>query len=150
MYVLYKSLTLQTKGCDMEQYIPKGRTKEEIKVREQLIKDFYAQWISEHPDKKVFNLDLGRYVCVKFLSINETYEKAARNYESTLAVFQLTEILQKAKLVEELPTKRNTRNQKQFEKLLVMQYKNIKLIIGIQRSNQDLVQYCITVPHLSK
>ena len=35
--------------------IPTGRTKEDIKVREKLIKDFYAQWIVAHPDKKVWN-----------------------------------------------------------------------------------------------
>ena len=75
----------------MAQDVPTGRTKEEIKVREQLIKDFYAWWIAEHPDKKIFNHSLGRYICVKFLSINETYEKAARSYESTLAVLRLTE-----------------------------------------------------------
>ncbi len=92
---------------------------------------------------------LGKYICVKFLSINETYEKAARSYESTLAVFRLTEILQNATLVGELPAKRKTRNQKQFEKLLVMQYENIKLTVGLQRSNQDLVQYCITIPQTS-
>ena len=39
--------------------IPKGRTKEDIKAREKLIKDFYAQWISEHPDKKVVFLAVG-------------------------------------------------------------------------------------------
>ena len=132
----------------MNQVIPKGRTKENIKIREQLIKDFYARWISEHPDKKVFNTALGRNICVKFLSINETYEKAARSYDSTLAVFSLTEILQNAMFVEELPAKRNTRNQKQFEKLLVMRYGNIKLTVGLQRSNQDLVQYCITVSQI--
>ena len=134
----------------MIQDIPVGRTKEEIKAREQIIKDFYAQWIAEHPDKKVFNITLGKHICVKFLSINETYEKASRSYESTLAVFRLTEILEKATFVEELPAKRNTRNQKQFEKLLVMRYENIKLTVGLQRSNQDLVQYCITVPQLHK
>ena len=32
--------------------IPKGRTKDDIKVREKLIKDFYAHWISEHPAKR--------------------------------------------------------------------------------------------------
>lgn len=89
------------------------------------------------------------YIFVKFLSINETYEKASRCYESTLAVFKLTEILKNATLIEELPAKRNTRNQKQFKKLLVMQYENIKLTVGLQRSNQDLVQYCITVPQIS-
>ena len=130
--------------------IPIGRTKEEIKTREKIIKDFYAKWIIEHPEKKVFNVSLAKYICVKFLSINETYEKAARNCESTMAVFRLTEILQNANFVEELPAKRNTRNQKQFEKLLVMQYQNVKLTVGLQRSNQDLVQYCITVPQVSK
>ena len=130
--------------------IPIGRTKEEIKTREKIIKDFYAKWITEHPEKKVFNVSLAKYICVKFLSINETYEKAARNCESTMAVFRLTEILQNANFVEELPAKRNTRNQKQFEKLLVMQYQNVKLTVGLQRSNQDLVQYCITVPQVSK
>ena len=132
----------------MTHNIPIGRTKEEIKAREQIIKDFYAQWIAAHPDKKVLNTALGKYICVKFLSINETYEKASRSYESTMAVFRLTEILQNATLVEELPAKQKTRNQKQFEKLLVMQYENIKLTVGLQRSNQDLVQYCITVPQL--
>ena len=130
--------------------IPIGRTKEEIKTRQKIIKDFYAKWIAEHPEKKVFNVSLAKYICVKFLSINETYEKAARSYESTMAVFRLTEILQNANFVEELPAKRNTRNQKQFEKLLVMQYQNVKLTVGLQRSNQDLVQYCITVPQVSK
>ena len=96
----------------------------------------------------MFNTALGRNICVKFLSIIETYEKAARSYDSTLAVFSLTEILQNAMFVEELPAKRNTRNQKQFEKLLVMRYGNIKLTVGLQRSNQDLVQYCITVPQI--
>ncbi len=131
---------------EMTQEIPKGRTKEEIRIREQIIKDFYAKWIAEHPDKKVFNAVLGKNICVKFLSVNETYEKASRSYESTLAIFRLTEILQNAMFIEELPAKRNTRNQKQFEKILVMQFENIKLTVGLQRSNQDLVQYCITVP----
>ena len=142
----YYYLFMETK---MTQMIPLGRSKEDIKVREQIIKDFYANWIAEHPNKKVLNIALGKYICVKFLSINETYEKASRSYESTLAVLKLTEILKNATLIEELPAKRNTRNQKQFEKLLVMQYENIKLTVGLQRSNQDLVQYCITVPQIS-
>ena len=130
--------------------IPQGRTKEDIKAREKIIKDFYAKWIAEHPTKQIHNRSLGRVINVKFLSINETYEKAARSYESTLAVLRLSEVLQNAVLVGEQPAKRNTRNQKQFEKLLVMQYGNIKLTVGLQRSNQDLVQYCITVPQQPK
>ena len=42
--------------CPMENNgitIPAGTRKEDIKVREKIIKDFYAKWISEHPDKKI-------------------------------------------------------------------------------------------------
>lgn len=53
-----------------EQIIPRGFTKEKIKVREKIIKDFYATWCAENPEKKVWNNDLGDYINVKFLSIN--------------------------------------------------------------------------------
>ena len=106
--------------------IPAGHTKEDIKAREKLIKDFYAQWIAEHPEKKIWNRSLGAFINVKFLSINETYEKASRSYESTLAVFRLTEILEGAVKTGEQPAKRNTRNQKQFEKLLIMKYGDVE------------------------
>ncbi len=126
--------------------IPIGHTKEEIKIREKLIKDFYARWIFEHPDKKIWNKALGKFIHVKFLSINETYEKASRNHESTMAVFLLSEILENAILVDTKTAKRNTKNQKQFDVLLTMQYHGIKLTVGRQKSSQELVQYCITVP----
>ena len=126
--------------------IPKGRTKDEIKAREKLIKDFYSQWISENPEKKIWNNNLGAFIHVKFLSINETYEKAARNYESTLAVFRLTEILEKAVIIGEKATNRMTRNQKQFDKLIILKHGEVKLTVGLQHSTQEMVQYCITVP----
>ncbi len=128
--------------------IPIGRTKEDIKAREKVIKDFYAQWISENPEKKVFNIHLNQYIHVKFLSINETYEKAARNIESTLAVLRLNEILHNAVMIpnSERPAKKGVKNQKQFDKMFIMQFENIKLTVGLQRSNQELVQYCISVP----
>ena len=116
------------------------------KVFEKLIKDFYAQWISSHPEKKIWNKALENHIHVKFLSINETYEKASRSYESTMAVFKLTEILENATFVSEKPAKRNTKNQKIFEVLITMQYDKIKLTVGRQRSTQELVQYCITAP----
>ena len=73
--------------------IPTGNNREDIKQRDKLIKDFYARWIAEHPDKKMWNEDLRDYIFVKYLSINETAEKAARKYESTLAVMRLSELL---------------------------------------------------------
>jgi len=126
--------------------VPMGRTRCEIKLREKTIKDFYAQWISENPEKKVWNVHLKSNILVKYLSINETYAKASRTYESTKAVFRLTEILSNAKLVKEELTKPNNKNQKSFSKILIMRYDNIKLVVGYQKSMQENVQYSITAP----
>ena len=126
--------------------IPEGYTKQDIKAREKIIKSFYAQWISEHPDKKIWNENLGAFINIKYLSINETYEKAARNYESTLAVLHLTDILESAIKVSEKPSKREVKNQKQFEKMIVMRLGCVKMIVGLQRSSKEYVQYCVSVP----
>jgi len=128
------------------QYIPLGSTHDDIKVRERIIKEFYAKWCAEHPDKKIYNNNLGKEICVKFISINETYSKAARSYASTIAVLKLTEILMDSVLVGEKAVKKGVQNQKSFEKMLLMMlYGNIKMTVGVQSSTGDLVQYCITV-----
>lgn len=124
--------------------IPAGTSKEEIKVREKIIKDFYAKWISEHPDKKIWNDDLNDYILVKYQSINETYNKAARRYESTLAVFRLTEVMMKAVLKSEKNTKPGDKNQKSYSKLLIMLHDGVKLTVGVQKTTQEKVQYCLT------
>ena len=89
---------------------------------------------------------MGVFIHIKFISINETYEKAARKYDSTLAVFSLTEILENAVKVGEKPTDPNTRNQKSYEKMIVLKHGEVKLMVGLQRSSREIVQYCITVP----
>ena len=124
--------------------IPEGHTIKDIKIIEQIIRDFYAKWISEHPDKKIWNEDLQDYICIKYQSINETYNKAARRYESTLAVFRLTKVLEKAVLKEERQTKPGDKNQKPYSKLLIMLYDSIKLTVGVQKTTQEKVQYCLT------
>lgn len=126
--------------------IPYGYSKQEIKIREKIIKDFYSQWISQHQDKKVWNNNLNDYIHVKFLSINETYSKAARSHESTKAVFNLTNILENAQLIAEMPPKQNNKNQKRFSKILQMRYGKIKLIVGYQKVTGEHVQYSITSP----
>lgn len=129
-----------------EDGIPKGKSKEEIKKREKIIKDFFAQWIDANPSKKVWNDNLKADIFVKFRSINETYAKAARTYESTCAVFKLDEILKSSILVKEMAPKHNE-NQRPYEKMLLMSaLGKVKLIVGLQRSTQELVQYSITVP----
>lgn len=131
-----------TKNIDMN--IPQGNSREEVKMRDQIIKDFYAGWIAEHPEKKMWNDDLQDYILIKYLSITETAEKAARQYESTLAVMRLSELLAKSKKVAEVPIKKGTKNQKPFLKMYIMQLDNIKMTVGLQKSTGDKVQYCIT------
>ena len=72
------------------------------------------------------------------------HNKAARRYESTLAVFRLTEVLEKAVLKEERQTKPDDKNQKPYSNLLIMLYDGIKLTVGVQKSTQEKVQYCLT------
>ena len=124
--------------------IPQGNSREEVKLRDQIIKDFYAGWIAENPEKKMWNEDLQDYILVKYLSITETAEKAARQYEATLAVMRLSELLTKSKKVAEVPPKKNTRNQKPFLKMYIMQLDNIKMTVGLLKSTGDKLQYCIT------
>ena len=52
--------------------IPRGNSREDIKARRQIIKDYYASWCAAHPDKKVWNQSLKAYIHIKFQSINET------------------------------------------------------------------------------
>lgn len=124
--------------------IPQGNSREEVKLRDQIIKDFYAGWIAENPEKKMWNENLQDNILVKYLSITETAEKAARQYESTLAVMRLSELLTKSKKVAEVPPKKGTKNQKPFLKMYIMQLDNIKMTVGLQKSTGDKVQYCIT------
>ena len=124
--------------------IPQGKTRDDIKARERIIKDFYAGWIAHNPSKSVWNESLNAEIKVKGVSINETYEHAARSYESTMAVLDLTEILTNAKIVSQGPRKADDKNQKAFSQIYVLRYKNVRLVVGYQPSKGDYVQYSIT------
>ena len=126
--------------------IPKGKTRPEIKAREQILKEFYAKWIAENPSKSVWNRSLKAEIKVKGLSYNETVEHAARSYESTMAVFQLSDILSKAVRVSSGPKKQDDKNQKSFSRIVIMRYKHIRLVVGYQKSKGEYVQYSIFAP----
>ena len=127
----------------MEKEIPKGSTREDIKARKKIIGDFYASWIEAHPDKKVWNKSLRAYIHVKFQSINETKGHAALSVESTLAVFCLTKILREAYVVEKWAPKYDDKNQRPYSFMLLMRWKNYRLIIGYQKSTEEYVQYYV-------
>jgi len=98
--------------------------------------------------KRKFDI-LQAFIYVKFLSIQETAEKAARSYKSTLAVTYLTEILELSEVVFNTKPKEGNKKQSRFSEVIIMQYskKNfgeIKLTVGILRGSRQKVQYCIT------
>ncbi|MBQ2521978.1 MAG: hypothetical protein II537_04660 [Bacteroidales bacterium] len=124
--------------------IPRGNGRENNKARKQIIKDFYATWIAEHPGKRVWNHALNANICVKFKSINETAGQASASYESTLEVFRLTEILSNAVLIKKTSPKRGDENQKSFSEMLIMRHRSARLIVGRQRTTGEYVQYCIS------
>ena len=129
--------------------IPQGQLREDIQLREKIIKDFYAMWNAANPTKHIFNLVLNDFIHVRFLSIQETAEHAASTYKSTLAVTYLTEILEKATVVKRVKPKPNNQNQKRFSEMIIMQYNKrefgeIKLTVGVLRESRKNIQYCIT------
>jgi hypothetical protein len=133
----------------IEQIIPRGRTKEDIQQRERFIKDFYAKWNASNPEKRIYNANLQSYIYVRFLSIQETTEKAARSYKSTHAVTYLTEILELAKVVSYEKPKEGNKKQSRFSDIIIMQYNKssfgkIKLTIGVLKGTSKKIQYCIT------
>ena len=84
----------------MEEFcIPVGNSSEEVKQREDIIYSFYEQWKSEHPDQKVYNVNLKDDIHIRNVSISETARHAAKRYMSTLAVLQLDAVLSCARKV---------------------------------------------------
>ena len=63
-------------------------------------------------------------------------------YQSTIAMFQLTDILQKAKVAGYEKPKQN-KNQSKYTQMIIMQWENAKLTVGV-RKDKKKIQYCIT------
>lgn len=127
----------------MKTTIPEGNTPEDIRTRKKIIGDFYAKWIAAHPDKKIWNNALQAYIHVKYLSINETKGHASLSYESTRALFELTDILKNAIILKKSKAKTNDKNQKSFDQMIIMSYGTARLLVGHQSSIDEYVLYCI-------
>ena len=129
--------------------IPEGNSIEEIKQRELIIRDFYRDWKEKNPSQRKFNLSLKEYINIRMVSIVETSEHAAKSYLSTLAVLQLDAILVGAKKVSIKKPKEGNKNQKPFERIMIMEYElvgigKVKMTVGVRRRTHEKVQYCIT------
>ena len=78
-----------------------------------------------------------------------TKRHAAKSYLSTLAVVQLDAILSNAKKIKIVLANPKTTNQKQFNKMLIMEYTlpaigTVRMIVGINRRTNEKIQYCVT------
>lgn len=129
--------------------IPKGNSIEEIKQREKIIRDFYRKWKEMNPSQRRYNMSLKEYINIRMVSIIETSEHAAKSYHSTLAVLQLDAILIGAKKISISKIKENNKNQRIFERIMIMEYEligigRVKMTVGIRRRTREKIQYCIT------
>ena len=129
--------------------IPEDNSVESIKVRERIIRDFYREWKEKNPSQRKYNLSLKEYINIRMVSIVETSEHAAKTYLSTIAVLQLDAILMGATKVSVKKTKPGNKNQKPFERMMIMEYDvafigKVKMTVGVRRRTHEKVQYCIT------
>lgn len=130
-------------------FIPEDNSIESIRMREQIIRDYYREWKEQNPSQRKYNIHLKDYINIRMVSIVETSEHAAKRYLSTLAVLQLDAILMGAKKVSICKTKPDNKNQKPFEKMIVMEYDatfigKVRMTVGVRRRTHEKVQYCIT------
>lgn len=123
--------------------IPKGSDIKDIRLRRQIIRDFYARWVAENPDKVIWNASMRINIHVKFSSLNEVLGHAPRSYESTYAFTQLTEILKNAEYVKSILPKHNNQNQKIFSKISIFRWRQYRVLVGHQRSTGDTMLYYI-------
>ena len=138
-----------------EDDIPKGDSSEEKRHRQNLIYAFYQEWKRRNPDQKKYNLALREDINIRAVSLDETAAQASLTYLSTLAVLQLDAILTNAWLVKKVPSKPDSKNQRSFERILIMEYVcpgvgRVKMTVGVKRSDKSKVQYCITAINAGK
>jgi len=142
------------KNIYMENYIiPKGREKADIKARENIVWAMLGKWLSKNPLKRKKNIDLEDYIYLRFDGMQETVNKAARNFKSTMAVFELDFLL--ANAVKTGSDKPQSNRQEKFVEMLIMSihtpvflpyFGKVKMLVGVtkQKKNARKIQYSIT------
>ena len=142
------------KNIYMEDYIiPKGREKADIKARENIVWAMLGKWLSKNPLKRKKNIDLEDYIYLRFDGMQETVNKAARNFKSTMAVFELDFLL--ANAVKTGSDKPQSNRQEKFVEMLIMSihtpvflpyFGKVKMLVGVtkQKKNARKIQYSIT------
>ena len=138
----------------IEDYIiPKGGEKADIKARENVVWAMLGKWLSKNPLKRKKNINLEDYIYLRYDGMQETVNKAARNYRSTIAVFELDFLL--ANAIKIGTDKPRSKRQKKFAEMLIMNvstpaflpyFGKVKMLVGVtkQKKNAKKIQYSIT------
>ena len=138
----------------IEDYIiPKGREKDNIKARENIVWAMLGKWLSKNPLKRKKNADLKDYIYLRFDGMQETVNKAARSYKSTMAIFELDFILANAIKID--TDKPKSKRQEKFTEMLIMNadtpiffpyFNKVKMLVGITKQKKDAkkIQYSIS------
>ena len=129
--------------------IPTGDSVEDRRSRQKIIFSFYKHWRETHPEMRMFNDNLGEWIYVRHISVDETAGHASLTYLSTLAVLQLDTIMRDAVYVGEKAARSGTKNQKQFTKMIQLRHTlpgigRVRLMVGVKKQDKTKVQYCIT------
>jgi hypothetical protein len=134
--------------------IPKSNSKENYKIREQIIWSIYGKWQAKHETKKQYNIALKSDILIRFEGISETAQKAARNYKYTMAMCAFDEVLQYAVEIKRDKPKADVENQKRYKEMIIMNlqtaafkpyFENIKMTVGVVRSDENKkIQYCVS------
>lgn len=132
-----------------ENGIPMGESTEAVKIRRQMIYDFYEQWKVLHPEKSIYNKSLKSDILIRQESVVEAAAHAAKRYKSTLAVYKLDEVLAEATKVSEDVPKPGNKNQRKLIRMILMSFEDpeigrIKLTVGVRNRTLDKIQYGIT------
>ena len=133
--------------------IPKGREKADIKARENVVWAILGKWLSKNPLKRKKNVDLEDYIYLRFDGMQETVNKAARKFTSTMAVFELDILL--ANAIKTGTDKPQSKRQEKFAEMIIMNadtpvflpyFEKVKMLVGItrQKKNAKKIQYSIT------
>ena len=138
-----------------EEDVPRGNAVEDKRMRQDLIYEFYQEWKRRNPEQKKYNFVLKDDINIRAVSLDETAAHASQSYLSTIAVLQLDAILTNARLVQTAPSKPKSKNQRPFERMLIMEYVcpgigRVKMTGGVKRSDKSKVQYCITASDTDK
>ena len=149
--ILESSLNEQGDYCLVisPEVVPVGDSVDDMRRRQELIKQFYFYWKKENPELCRFNIDLGENIYINHTSLVETAGRASLTYCSTLAVLQLDAILQNAKVCFVDKPKKGNKQQSKFERMLGMRYicpgiGEVQLIVGVRKRDKTKIQYCIT------